>query len=75
MRSLQLVAMATDSGQGSQPVSVKVTITVIDINDNAPEISVNVLTGGAIVGSVGGVGGFGAEGLGGGDVTETAQVR
>jgi len=44
VQTLPLTITAADGGPGSTPVSVKVTIYVMDVNDNAPEITINVLT-------------------------------
>ena len=41
----QLVVVARDLGPESVPTSVTVTVKVTDTNDNAPEISVDTLTG------------------------------
>lgn len=43
-QTFQLTVRATDLGSGSLPVFAKVTINVLDLNDNAPQIAVNVLT-------------------------------
>lgn len=43
-QTFQLTVRATDLGSGSLPVFAKVTINVLDLNDNAPQIAINVLT-------------------------------
>jgi len=40
--------MAVDSGPGAMPVFAKLTIRVVDVNDNSPLIVVNALTGSSI---------------------------
>lgn len=43
-RSFQLTVQASDSGSGSLPVFAIVEVDVVDVNDNPPQITVNVLT-------------------------------
>ena len=40
--------MAADSGPGALPVFTKLTIRVLDVNDNRPLIVVNALTGSSV---------------------------
>ena len=44
VRTFQLGVTATDSGTGTLPVFAKVTVLVRDVNDNPPQITLNVLT-------------------------------
>lgn len=44
VQTIQLTVRARDQGPNSLPVFAKVTIHVLDVNDNPPQISVNVLT-------------------------------
>lgn len=43
-RSYELVIEAADMGESSAPTSCKVTVDVVDVNDNAPEISIKPMT-------------------------------
>lgn len=43
-RSFQLTIQASDTGSGSLPVFAVVEVDVVDVNDNPPQITVNVLT-------------------------------
>jgi len=45
VKSFPLSVIASDMGSGSLPVYAKVTVNVLDVNDNEPRIVVNVLTG------------------------------
>ena len=43
--AMQLTAAAVDGGPGALPVFTRLTVRVVDVNDNPPEIVVNALTG------------------------------
>jgi len=42
--SYQLTVVAGDQGVGSLPAYARVTVRVLDVNDNAPDVVVNPLT-------------------------------
>jgi len=43
-----LTVMAVDGGPGALPVFTKLTIRVLDVNDNPPMIVLNALTGSSV---------------------------
>jgi len=48
MCDTQLTVMAVDRGPGALPVFTKLTLRVTDVNNNSPQVLVNVLSGSGI---------------------------